>query len=72
MRVIGRNTQGVGMFKLKKGEQVVAFDLVAEPLEEDADQLSDAAEGEVAGVEKVATGTGGEAAETEIDGDDKE
>jgi DNA gyrase subunit A len=35
MRVIGRNTQGVGMFKLKEDELVVAFALVAETFEDD-------------------------------------
>ena len=35
MRVIGRNTQGVNMFRLKEGEKVVAVDLVAEDYSED-------------------------------------
>lgn len=35
MRVIGRNTQGVKMFNLNEGEQVVAIDLVAEVSETD-------------------------------------
>jgi hypothetical protein len=31
VRVIGRNTQGVNLFDLPKGEKVVAMDRVAEP-----------------------------------------
>ena len=34
VRVIGRNTQGVSLFKLAEGERVVAVDRVAEPSEE--------------------------------------
>ncbi len=35
MRVIGRNTQGVKVFNLGKGEKVVGLDRVAEPAEEE-------------------------------------
>jgi DNA gyrase subunit A len=35
VRVIGRNTQGVNLFNLAKGEKVVAMDRVAEPSESD-------------------------------------
>ncbi len=42
MRVIGRNTQGVGMFNLGEDEQVVAMDRVAENIGyEDEDEESD-------------------------------
>ena len=34
VRVIGRNTQGVNLFKLGEGEKVVAMDRVAEPSED--------------------------------------
>ncbi len=44
MRVIGRNTQGVNMFKLKEGEKVVAVDLVAEDYSEDDPEVSQVSE----------------------------
>ncbi len=38
VRVIGRNTQGVNLFKLGKGEKVVAMDGVAEPSSDESDE----------------------------------
>ncbi|MEN8134832.1 MAG: DNA gyrase subunit A [Thermodesulfobacteriota bacterium] len=38
VRVIGRNTQGVNLFKLGKGEKVVAMDGVAEPSSDDSEE----------------------------------
>jgi len=35
LRVIGRNTQGVRLFKLDEGEKVVAVDRMAEVISED-------------------------------------
>jgi len=35
LRVIGRNTQGVRLFKLDEGEKVVAVDRMAEIISED-------------------------------------
>ena len=49
MRVIGRNTQGVGMFNLGKGEKVVAMDLVAESFGDDEEGGENGENGENGG-----------------------
>ncbi|MEW6595062.1 MAG: DNA gyrase subunit A [Thermodesulfobacteriota bacterium] len=41
LRVIGRNTQGVRLFNLGEGERVVALDRVAEPGEDEGDELAE-------------------------------
>lgn len=66
MRVIGRNTQGVRMFKLKEGEQVVAFDLVAESFDSD-----DQSEEEVMDIEGEVDNTDAEQATTDDDSADE-
>ena len=43
VRVIGRNTQGVNLFRLAKGEKVVGMDRMAEP-SGDEDEESNAAD----------------------------
>ncbi|MCK4837961.1 MAG: DNA gyrase subunit A [Desulfobulbaceae bacterium] len=45
VRVIGRNTQGVNLFKLGKGEKVVAMDGVAEPSSDEGDEGEEMSEG---------------------------
>ena len=41
VRVIGRNTQGVNLFKLEAGEKVVGMDRVAEPSSDEAEESED-------------------------------
>jgi DNA gyrase subunit A len=42
VRVIGRNTQGVNLFRLAVGEKVVGMDRIAEPSgDEDAEDADD-------------------------------
>ena len=41
LRVIGRNTQGVRLFNLGEGERVVALDRVAEPGDDEGDELAE-------------------------------
>jgi DNA gyrase subunit A len=45
VRVIGRNTQGVNLFRLGKGEKVVAMDGVAEPSTGDDEEGEETTEG---------------------------
>ena len=44
LRVIGRNTQGVRLFNLGEGERVVALDRVAEPGDDEIDELEEGAD----------------------------
>ena len=42
VRVIGRNTQGVNLFRLAKGEKVVGMDRMAEPSEDEDEESNEA------------------------------